>query len=162
MIEEFELFQSIRQGEYSCLPKTLYNLLILVANNLQQNTLVIHSDRHPTVIEAVLKNYSFKGVTTELQTNDKEVESLFKKSYVITVNVSEFLSSIQSFNQIAIASSRKSGARALDDDALLAQEAKRQQLLTKQAKEKENENMRIIYKREIKDVKPIPYKKNVK
>ena len=119
MSEEIELFKRIQQGEYSRLPKTMYNLLILVANNLQQNTLVIHSDRRPTVIEAVIANYNFKGITTSLETDIKKVESLFKKSYQITVNVREFLSSIQSFNQIAM------GTQLQYENTLLAQKAKR-------------------------------------
>lgn len=141
MVKEIELFKLIQQGEYSRMPKTMYNLLILVANNLQQNTLVIHSDRRPTVIEAVIANYNFMGITTSLKTDIKKVESLFNKSYVITVNVSEFLSGIQSFNQIAMGT-------LLDEETLLAQEAKRQRNLSK--KEKENEKTRIIYRRNIK------------
>ncbi len=143
MREEMELFKRIQQGEYSRLPKTMYNLLILVANNLQQNTLVIHSDRRPTVIEAVIANYNFKGITTSLETDIKKVESLFKKSYQITVNVREFLSSIQSFNQIAIVTQLQY------ENTLLAQKAKRQRNQSK--KEKENVNIRIIYMRKIKE-----------
>ncbi len=77
------------------------------------------------------------------RTDIKKVESLFKKSYQITVNVREFLSSIQSFNQIAM------GTQLQYEDTLLAQKAKRQRNQSK--KEKENENIRIIYMRKIKE-----------
>lgn len=140
---ELQLFKSIHQGEYSSVPKPLYNLLVLVANNLNQETLVVRCSERPRVIETIISNYDFKGIATELERDIYKFESLFTRTYKITIIPRIFLSDIQVFNQMTKGN--------MDNSVLYRQLLDVEKLGAKQKQEKKKE--RILYKSKKDDCK---------
>ena len=97
MVNETDFFESIRNGDYACIPNTLYSLFILAVNNQDKEELIIRKYSRPTTIEDANFLYKLQGLTIETEVNTKKFLSTFNRSYRITINIPAFLANLPIF-----------------------------------------------------------------
>ena len=97
MVNETDFFESIRNGDYACIPNTLYSLFILAVNNQDKEELIVRKYTRPTTIEDAVYLYKLHGLSIETEVNTKKFLSTFNRSYKITINIPAFLSNLSIF-----------------------------------------------------------------
>lgn len=101
MKNKTQLFEGISKGNYSRIPKAIYNLAILAISSQDNDIIVVRKYVRPSDVEDAIDKYQLQGITVELETDTDNVKSIFTHTYKLTIKVNAFLSNLQMFHNNA-------------------------------------------------------------